>query len=522
MAMTAQRTVAAAVRGHSAVAVAGLLTVFSLIWCVLNLYGPWAPALGWVPPVLGFGLMTWEKFRLGIDPALAPAARRFWRSFGVAAALLTAGTVIQAHAAITAGRVDPEDLPRPTIALFLAAALTMLWALLRLPAGARSAADWTRMGLDGATVMVASALFAWRFALEPLLERELDTLVLAGLLGAAVACQLAVAAVVKVLLAGSGPVDPGSLRILCAGIFVGSFMASVSALLASQSSQVAPSQLVICPLALMALLAAARQRRVAAAEKPAAENAHRERRPFSLLPYAAVAATQILLVSTAVSGDMPMTVVIGAVLVTILVVIRQWGAFHDISRLLATVRRQEERLRHQASHDALTQLANRALFGERLDAALSDRLRGTPAVLLIDLDDFKAVNDTLGHAAGDSLLIAVAQRLSGCVRPVDIVARLGGDEFVVLLAGADLELATRVSERVLASLADPVHADGHTMLVRASVGVAMATPEDDAERLLRNADTAMYQAKQGGKASLAWYGDTTPARAEAIPAAQQA
>jgi diguanylate cyclase (GGDEF)-like protein len=363
--------------------------------------------------------------------------------------------------------------------------------------------------------MAASALFAWHFALEPLLDRPFDSLVLWGTVGAGVLLQVAVAAVVKVLLAGTGPVHPASLRVLCLGLFAGSFMAGVSAFIAD-NSEVVPSQLVMGPLAFTATLAAARQRR--AAKTGAASRVTRGRRPFSLLPYAAVAATQILLIATVGDPHTGAAVVAGAVLVTALVVVRQWGAFTEISRLLATVRSQEERLRHQATHDALTHLANRTLFGERLEGELQQD--AAPAVLLIDLDDFKTVNDTLGHAVGDELLQVVADRLRACVRPGDMVARLGGDEFAILLAGVDHGAAEEVARRIMARLEQPAQVGSHHLPVGASVGVAMAATGDDAGSLLRNADIAMYSAKRGGKADVAWYSGGM-ASAEGVPVASR-
>jgi len=148
----------------------------------------------------------------------------------------------------------------------------------------------------------------------------------------------------------------------------------------------------------------------------------------------------------------------------------------------------EAQLVHQAFHDGLTGLANRTLFTEL-------------AVLFIDLDDFKHVNDSLGHAAGDQLLIAAARRLQGCLRPTDTAARLGGDEFAVLLERVtDAESAAGVAGRVLDTLHQPFGLNGRTIPIKASLGVATGQPgADEAEELLRNADVAMYAAKAGGK-----------------------
>ncbi len=161
----------------------------------------------------------------------------------------------------------------------------------------------------------------------------------------------------------------------------------------------------------------------------------------------------------------------------------------------------EAQLVHQAFHDGLTGLANRTLFTERVEHALARSAQGDLAVLFIDLDDFKHVNDSLGHAAGDQLLVAAARRLQGCLRPSDVAARLGGDEFAVLLERVtDAEAAATVAGRVLDTLHQPFGLNGRTIPIKASLGVATGRPgTDEADELLRNADVAMYAAKAGGK-----------------------
>jgi diguanylate cyclase (GGDEF)-like protein/PAS domain S-box-containing protein len=164
----------------------------------------------------------------------------------------------------------------------------------------------------------------------------------------------------------------------------------------------------------------------------------------------------------------------------------------------------EEKLEHQAMHDALTGLPNRPLFMDRLAHALarSQRNRDVVAVLFLDLDDFKVVNDSFGHKAGDTLLQAIARRVDGALRPGDTVARLGGDEFAVLLEGIhQAQDAAQVAERIAEQLKEPVTIDGRLIVPSASIGIALTTAgESAAEDLLRNADVAMYAAKADGKA----------------------
>jgi diguanylate cyclase (GGDEF)-like protein/PAS domain S-box-containing protein len=168
----------------------------------------------------------------------------------------------------------------------------------------------------------------------------------------------------------------------------------------------------------------------------------------------------------------------------------------------------EEQLLKDAFHDGLTGLPNRSLFIDRLDHALKRNKRNrnvSSAVLFLDLDRFKVVNDSLGHMAGDILLIEIARRIEGCVRPGDTVARLGGDEFVVLCEDIkDIEVAKGVAERIQSALSLPVKLEGTEIFPTASIGIAMTTmgynkPED----VLRDADITMYQAKTSGKAQYA-------------------
>jgi diguanylate cyclase (GGDEF)-like protein/PAS domain S-box-containing protein len=176
----------------------------------------------------------------------------------------------------------------------------------------------------------------------------------------------------------------------------------------------------------------------------------------------------------------------------------------------------EDQLRHQAFHDALTGLANRALFEDRLGHALTASLR-TPrelAVLFLDIDDFKMINDSLGHRAGDQLLGAVASRIDSVVRPTDTAARLGGDEFAVLVDGVESdEEAHMIARRMLQALTDPFTIDGRELTVTASIGIAFDDGSLEPGELLRNADIAMYAAKEGGKDSITAFEQTMHRRA---------
>ncbi|MEO8847214.1 MAG: diguanylate cyclase [Casimicrobiaceae bacterium] len=173
--------------------------------------------------------------------------------------------------------------------------------------------------------------------------------------------------------------------------------------------------------------------------------------------------------------------------------------FSDISLLKAT----QHKLVELASYDTLTGLPNRRLLQERLDRALvrAQRNKGAMALMFIDLDGFKDVNDTLGHDTGDMLLRQVASRLEKCIRTSDSIARFGGDEFAIVLEDANLpDDAVLVGERIVASLVEPFHLNGHRVTTAASIGIAIY-PQDgsDAATLLKNADIAMYEAKRNGR-----------------------
>lgn len=192
------------------------------------------------------------------------------------------------------------------------------------------------------------------------------------------------------------------------------------------------------------------------------------------------------------------------------------GIFHDITQRKAD----EELLRFKAYHDPLTDLPNRELFMDRLHTAISHarRYHRNFALLQIDLDRFKEVNDSLGHGAGDQLLVEAARRLVSCVRETDTVARLGGDEFAIVLSEtASAEEAEQIAQRAVALLAEPYYLDAGTVRISGCVGIALY-PRDgrEADQLLRNADRALYAAKEGGRNQYRLY--ASPERPEDVQA----
>ncbi len=172
-------------------------------------------------------------------------------------------------------------------------------------------------------------------------------------------------------------------------------------------------------------------------------------------------------------------------------------------------KRVEQSIRHMAHHDALTGLPNRALFRDRLSHAMAqaDRYHQILAVLFLDLDRFKAINDTLGHNVGDQLLKIAAERLRSCVRDCDTVARLGGDEFTIIVEDIiEVQDAAVVAQKILDTLSQPFNLYGHEVFISVSIGLTLYPNDDEnADNLLRNADSAMYRAKEYGRNNYQFY-----------------
>jgi diguanylate cyclase (GGDEF)-like protein/PAS domain S-box-containing protein len=199
----------------------------------------------------------------------------------------------------------------------------------------------------------------------------------------------------------------------------------------------------------------------------------------------------------------------------------EFRGYHGVGSDITERVESAEQMRHLAHHDALTGLPNRRLFTDRVENALAIARRSGRHVslMLLDLDDFKIVNDEHGHSTGDDLLVAVAQRIKGAVREGDTVARLGGDEFVVLLPDlAAPRDAVRVAEKIIESLRDPVAIGARSFAVGASIGIALFPDHGDSpERLLQYADVAMYEAKGVGGSAYQFSGAGTLADAEPAP-----
>jgi diguanylate cyclase len=245
---------------------------------------------------------------------------------------------------------------------------------------------------------------------------------------------------------------------------------------------------------------------------------HLTRARLALLTCASLTVPLLIVLRDALGESLDLYVLVGSSGVMFaLVLLRMAGIMHrneELARQMVALTEQsaQAELEHQAFHDSLTGLPNRALFGNRVAHALAAQRRDRlpVAVLILDVDDFKHVNDGLGPAAGDEVLEALASRLEDCMRPVDTAARLGGDEFAVLIHDTESELhAVEVAQRVMDALRAPIALERRDLAVTTSVGIAFSdpglladrasSPEGDAEELLRNADVAMHRAKDHGK-----------------------
>ncbi|MEU7901291.1 bifunctional diguanylate cyclase/phosphodiesterase [Actinoplanes sp. NPDC049118] len=473
---------------------AALLAVAGVVgWLVVRDGGSVMPGFAGGPVAMLAAFVACR--RIGSLIVVARPIRAFWRLLSHSAVCIGIGSV----SALALANNDRGMTPYTAAPVLLGVAMSML-AFLRLPIERRSGLRWTQLILDGATVAVGGGLVYWYVVLG----FADDSLTAVTRIGAAVVGVGALISLIVIGRAAMSPVsavDSLSLRILAVPPLVA--VATTVLLIAGGDT----GRLVISVLGLPVVgaamaLAAYRQQLVLA--RPAGAPAARATRSLlNALPLVAVIATAALVINEAARqlGSHQRVVIIGAVLIAAFVAARQLLGLRDNDRLLVGVRRQQAELEHLAMHDPLTGLANRARFGtvlaERLDA------HRPASVLLIDIDDFKMVNDTMGHAVGDQLLFEVAQRLRNHSTVSYLPSRLGGDEFAVLLDVDEAAQAEEAAARILAALAVPFKVGEHQLLAHASMGVALAGPGDSADEVLRNADIAMYAAKAAGKASWA-------------------
>ncbi|MDG6101514.1 GGDEF domain-containing protein [Dactylosporangium aurantiacum] len=418
-----------------------------------------------------------------------------WAVAAVAAALWSVANLLYLADAVT-GAVRPEPTGAEVVSL-LAVALTPVALLLCTP-GRGSPSVRARRAVDGTVVFGAFLLIAWLLVLRDVLAVVEPRVFYLALVFPAF--ELVGGAVAVVLLSRSLARGHDALSLLAVSMLMFTvvnlgYIANLAHGNPAYAAGVGGGYTLATALTVLAS-------RSAVPPPDTIESEHGSSR-WGLLPYVPVAAAfgtaAVLHARDGALGSTEVWLLLGT---ACLVVLRQLLSARTNQRLLRDLTEQRAMLAHLAYHDALTGLANRAhlarLAAEELAATPPD---GSTAVVLLDLDGFKQVNDGLGHAAGDALLVAAAGRLTEAVGGAGTVARLGGDEFVLLLprvGGA--RAAEEVAARVLARLAAPLTVAGTPLRIRASAGVALGHgPGTDLDALLRDADLALYQAKADGK-----------------------
>jgi diguanylate cyclase (GGDEF)-like protein len=468
-----------------------VLWVFAAVCFAVNLFAPVGPSvLLWLTLPLYGPLVAgvfWQASRTAEGP---DTTRQFWRRMTPVPVLI--GIAQSTQAVDVLRHPQPASVTNPPLLLAFdgAALVVVIYALLRLPSGDQGHGSRLRVLLDASTVVLATAVVIWHFGTRQAVATAAAGTTTVGIVALslvlAILANLHVFALIRVTLAEHNVINRDALRLMASAMLIGALGPTAQPLLTAVDPRLYVFQLSIPTVFLLSAEAGRRQCRAVPRTRrvPAGRV-----RAFSLLPYTAVVAVDTLLLWV-VCTDGEDVVVVASVAVGLMavVVLRQVTALRDNGQLLG-------RLEHGATHDALTGLANRVLFKRRLQRALAPGGACAVSVVLVDLDDFKEVNDTLGHEVGDLLLVAVASRLSACVGADDTVARLGGDEFVMVLADSDPRAADRVADAMVDALRAPVVVDGHELAIRASIGIADGRSGDEASILLRQADIAMYAAK---------------------------
>ncbi|XVV15379.1 putative bifunctional diguanylate cyclase/phosphodiesterase [Actinoplanes sp. CA-131856] len=471
-----------------------VLFVFSAGWFLIGLGHEWAhPVVGWLALPISAGLAARACLRVGRRSDLTAPARAFWRRIGLACAVLAAGIVSNAIDATTGPGAPSRYVSPLTSVLLLGLLFFALGAMLRLTSWHRTRPEWFRFGVDATIVLITVGVLFWHYSLRHMWA-EGDQAVL-PFLAVITLVLISALSMIKLSFAGSGHLDRVSLGIITVGVALAAASGSLAPFLRDRP-YLSGTMLAAAVVALTAQLAAERQRRVPAPGPADRRSARR----FTVLPYAALAAIDVTLVATAATteGEL-LLLVVSTVVLGALVASRQVSALRENNRLLDQLHDYQKKLDHEVTHDPLTGMPNRTLFTSALAAD------GPFHVALLDIDDFKVINDRLGHSAGDQMLRTIGARLSAAIGPGDVAARLGGDEFTVLLTGRTGEEAEKLLTELLEAVRQSLVVGRFEMTPRVSIGATAAVDGDTPEELLRRADVAMYAAKSLGGDRWTWF-----------------
>ncbi|RZK96265.1 MAG: bifunctional diguanylate cyclase/phosphodiesterase [Rhodococcus sp. (in: high G+C Gram-positive bacteria)] len=483
-----------AVRRGGLWAIAIVFTIPAVLFA-LSLWWGWGGAFATIA-VADLSLLVFAVLATGCAAWAAwvgrGAGRHSWLALAGGLAAWSVGQAIWCYNVMWQGS-DQIPFPSSAAVAYLLFPVGACAALLLFPAG-DGGQSRTRLILDG--LIVAGSLFvvSWVSVLGSVYRAGSDTPPALVLSLAYPVADLVIATMAIVVLTRARAGQRLTLGLLCIGIMLMALSASAVSYLTALGTYHNGG---VTDVGWVAAFVAIGLAALSSTREPSPEPAPVQIPPrawlwlpyLPLLPAVAVGLQREL--PSVGSGPIPAAIIV----LVFALLARQFLVLAENRRLLLTVSR-------QAFRDRLTGLANRALFLDRLDQAVQRQRRElTPIVVLcVDLDDFKTVNDSLGHPAGDELLIRVAERLTGCVRSTDTVARLGGDEFAALVEGS-VEDALSAADRVLEAFAPPFVIDGVALSIRPSIGLTIATseiPDATTESLLKQADLAMYAAKRCG------------------------
>jgi diguanylate cyclase (GGDEF)-like protein len=445
----------------------------------------WVTDFAYIPVATASTLLC---LRASWRPGLDGRTRWAWRVFAMAA-----GWKLFADVAwwwLDASNHHTVSFPSLADAGFLGSVPVTFAALLLLPGRRLTRGGWFRLTLDIATVAAGGFMLLWYLVLGPTLATG-GASPLAAVAAAAypISDLVLLVGMVTVLLRGGGRGSRRPLQVLLLGLGLYVIADTYYGYVNLHGGFVGGTWPDLFFLTAQYLFAVAGQAKwLGAARAGVGEEDGRPRHSVSRLPYLAVAVGYAVLVGIARHQALyPLGgLLIGAVVLTGLVAVRQMTALRDNESMIVT--------------DHLTGLANRTLLHSTLGRALARGRGGQVAVLLIDLDGFKDINDAYGHEAGDQVLVGFAGVLRGSIRPADLAARLGGDEFAVMLPGVRQTAdAVAAAHRIRSGLQEPIDVAGRPLQIRCSIGIALSDKDmADPKELLHRADTAMYDAKRHG------------------------